>query len=52
MVIGYLTKWAETRALINTTALITTRFFYEQIVTRLDIPIQSTRDKRTFYKMK
>lgn len=35
----YLTKWAEARALPDNTIVSTTRFLYEQIVTRFRIPI-------------
>lgn len=43
--IEYLTKWAKARALPDNTAISTTRFLYEQIVTRFGIPIQITSDR-------
>lgn len=41
----YLTKWGEARALPDNTALSTTWFLYEQIVTRYGIPLQITSDR-------
>ncbi|XP_059068626.1 transposon Tf2-1 polyprotein [Cryptomeria japonica] len=43
--IEYLTKWAEARALPDNTALSTTKFLYEHIVTRFRIPLQLTSDR-------
>lgn len=41
----YLTKWAEARALPDSTTLSTTRFLYEKIVTWSGIPLLLTSDK-------
>ncbi|XP_059073276.1 uncharacterized protein LOC131874069 [Cryptomeria japonica] len=41
----YLTKWAEARALPDNSTVSTTRFIYEQIITRYDIPMQLTSDR-------
>lgn len=41
----YLTKWAKARALPDNTLVSTTRFIYEQIVTRYNIPIQITSNR-------
>lgn len=40
----YLTKWVEARALPDNSALSTTRFIYEQIITTYVILIQLTSD--------
>lgn len=45
----YLTKWAEVQALPDNTTLSTTRFLYEQIVTRFGIPLQLTSDRGVLF---
>ncbi len=41
----YLTKWVEARALPDNSTVSTTRFIYEQIITRYWIPLQLTSDR-------
>ena len=41
----YLTKWVEAHALLDNSAVSTTRFIYEQIITRYGIPLQLTSDR-------
>ena len=41
----YLTKWVEARALLDNSAVSTTKFIYEKIITRYGIPLQLTSDR-------